>query len=60
MYETIIFADNDDEGNTQVVEDDLMDDEQGSEAHLSPLSSLKLIYNNGFLRADNPGIWVAL
>ncbi len=59
MYETIIFADNDDEGNTQVVEDDLMDDEQGSEAHLSPLSSLKLIYNDGFLRADDPGLWVA-
>jgi len=56
MYENIIFADeNEDEGDTQAVEEDLMDDEPGSEAQFSPLSSLRLIYDDGFLRPDNPG-----
>jgi hypothetical protein len=56
MYETIIFADEDeDEGDTQALEDDLVNDEQESEAQLSPLSSLKLIYDDGFLRPDGPG-----
>jgi len=54
MYETIIFADEDeDEGDTQAVEDDLMNDEQGSEAQLSLLSSLKLSYDGGLLRPDS-------
>jgi hypothetical protein len=40
MYENIIFEDEDeDDGDTQAVEEDLMDDEQGSEAQLSPLSA---------------------
>jgi len=56
IYENIIFADEDeDEGDTQAVEEDLMDDEQGSEAQLSPLSSLKLICDDGLLRPDDPG-----
>jgi hypothetical protein len=53
MYNTIIFADNDeDEGDTQAIEEV---DRQGCEAQLSPLSSLKLIYDDGSLRPHDPG-----
>ena len=57
MYENIISADEDeDEGDTQAVEENLpvMDDEQGSEAQLSPLSA-HLRRRLSQTRPDNPG-----
>ncbi|SRR6266851_4544786 len=59
MYENIISADEDedeDEGDTQAIEENLpvMDDEQGSEAQLSPLSA-HLRRRLSQTRPDNPG-----